>query len=152
MVEPMDHVLGRQPFVKIGQSKGAFQSIENYIWPLLFEWVGGTFHWITQYVLVVFIHWVALSKLWTTGAWGPFLESSETFRAHFPLHLQNEGVSRLETLQLFLFLFSLQHMKRSALQNKQVGGLRMAFRARKGFGTFEKRAPSQNWSLFWKAD
>ena len=32
-------------------------------------------------------------------------------------------------------------MKRPALQNKQVGVLRMAFRARKVFGTFEKRAP-----------
>ena len=32
-------------------------------------------------------------------------------------------------------------MKRPALQNKQAGVLRMAFRARKDFGTFEKRAP-----------
>ena len=32
-------------------------------------------------------------------------------------------------------------MKRSALQNKRVRVLRMAFRARKAFGTFEKRAP-----------
>ena len=31
-------------------------------------------------------------------------------------------------------------MKRLALQNKQVEALRMAFRARKVFGTFEKRA------------
>ena len=31
-------------------------------------------------------------------------------------------------------------MKRPALQNKQVGALRMAFRARKVFRTFEKRA------------
>ena len=32
-------------------------------------------------------------------------------------------------------------MKRPALQNKQVVLLRMAFRARKVLGTFEKRAP-----------
>ena len=32
-------------------------------------------------------------------------------------------------------------MKRSALQNERVVVLRMAFRARKVFGTFEKRAP-----------
>jgi len=32
-------------------------------------------------------------------------------------------------------------MKRLALQNKQVEALRMALRARKVFGTFEKRAP-----------
>ena len=32
-------------------------------------------------------------------------------------------------------------MKRPGLQNKQVVLLRMAFRARKVLGTFEKRAP-----------
>ena len=32
-------------------------------------------------------------------------------------------------------------MKRPALQNKRVGVLRMALRAWKVFGTFEKRAP-----------
>ena len=32
-------------------------------------------------------------------------------------------------------------MKRLALQIKRVGVLRMAFSARKVFGTFEKRAP-----------
>ena len=32
-------------------------------------------------------------------------------------------------------------MKRPGLQNKQVGVLRMAFRPRKVFRTFEKRAP-----------
>ena len=57
------------------------------------------------------------------------------------MYLQNEGVLRHETLQLFLFLFPLRHMKRPALQNKQAGVLRMTFRARKDFGTFEKRAP-----------
>ena len=57
------------------------------------------------------------------------------------MYLQNEGVLRHETLQLFLFLFPLRHMKRPALQNKQAGVLRMAFRARKDFGTFEKQAP-----------
>ena len=46
-------------------------------------------------------------------------------------------------MQLFLFLFPLQHMKRPALQNKQLGVLRMAFRARKVFGTLEKRATGE---------
>ena len=32
-------------------------------------------------------------------------------------------------------------MKRPALQNKRVGVLRMAFRARKVFGSFEKLTP-----------
>ena len=35
----------------------------------------------------------------------------------------------------------MQHMKRPALQNKRVGVLRMAFRACKVFGSFEKRTP-----------
>ena len=34
-------------------------------------------------------------------------------------------------------------MKRPALQNEQFVVLRMAFRARKVFGTFEKRAPGR---------
>ena len=50
-------------------------------------------------------------------------------------------VSQNETLQLFLFLFLLQHMKRPALQNRQVALLRMAFRARNVLGTFEKQGP-----------
>ena len=41
---------------------------------------------------------------------------------------------------IFIFI-PLQHIKRLALQNKQVVILRMAFRARKVLGTFEKRAP-----------
>ena len=45
-------------------------------------------------------------------------------------------------MQLFLFLFPLQHMKRPALQNKQVVLYRMAFWARKVLGTFVKRAPN----------
>ena len=35
-------------------------------------------------------------------------------------------------------------MKRPALQKKQVGALRMAFRARKVFETFEKRASGES--------
>ena len=45
-------------------------------------------------------------------------------------------------MQLFLFLFPLQRIKRPALQNKQVVVVRMAFRAPKVLGTFEKRAPA----------
>ena len=44
-------------------------------------------------------------------------------------------------MQLFLFLFPLERIKRRALQNKQVVVLRMAFRVRKVLGPFEKRAP-----------
>ena len=78
---------------------------------------------------------------------GPVSRKSRNFSGvfrvtQFSLYLQNEGVSRQETLQLFLFLFHLQHMKRPALQNKQVVLLRMAFSARKVLGTFEKRTPA----------
>ena len=45
-------------------------------------------------------------------------------------------------MQLFLFLIPLQHIKRPVLPNKQVVVLRMAFRARKVLGTFEKRRSS----------
>ena len=61
----------------------------------------------------------------------------------FSLFPQDECVSRRETLQLFQFLFILQHMKRPVLQNKRDGVLRMAFRVRKDFGTIEKRAPGE---------
>ena len=56
-----------------------------------------------------------------------FRNFSGVFRETFSLY-RNEGVSRRETLQLFLFLSPLQHMKRPALQNKQVVLSRMAFR------------------------
>ena len=77
-----------------------------------------------------------------TGSWGPFLESPETFRVtQFSLYLKNEGVLCHETLRYFNCLFPLQHMERPALWNKRVGVLRIAFRARKVFGSFEKRTP-----------
>ena len=43
-------------------------------------------------------------------------------------------------------------MKRPAFQNKQVGVLRMAFRARKVFGTFEKQAPRNKISREYTLD
>ena len=53
------------------------------------------------------------------------------------------GPSGRENLQLFLFsvLFPLQHMKRPAIQNKQVGVLQMGFWNRKVLRTFEKAGP-----------
>ena len=84
----------------------------------------------------------------TKDCWDPFLESPENFSGefrvtHFSLYLQNKDVSRHETLQLFLIVFPLQHIKTPALQNKRVAVLEMAFRARKVLGTFEKRAPAK---------
>ena len=49
---------------------------------------------------------------------------------------------------VILILFPLQHVKRPALQNKRVGVLRMAFRARNVLGTFEKRASGRFEILF----
>ena len=78
------------------------------------------------------------------GKQGPVSRKSRNFSGvfrvtQFSLYLQNEGVSRHETLQLFLFLFPLQHMKRPALQNKQVVVLRLAFRARNVSGLSRNR-------------
>ena len=42
--------------------------------------------------------------------------------------------------QSVCFLLPWKHVKRSAFQNKRLPVLQTAFRARKGFGTFEKRA------------
>ena len=42
-------------------------------------------------------------------------------------------------------------MKRPALQNKRVGVLRMAFRARKVFGSFERRTPGPMMAKEWQA-
>ena len=49
---------------------------------------------------------------------------------------------RLEARMLVILIFhSLKEMKRTAFWNQRIGGLRMAIRARKVLGTFEKRAP-----------
>jgi len=49
---------------------------------------------------------------------------------------------RLEARNLVILIFhSLQEMKRTAFQKQRIGGLRMAIRARKVLGCFEKRAP-----------
>ena len=84
---------------------------------------------------------------------GPVSQTSPNFSGVFrvtklSMYLQNEGVSRHETLQLSLFLFPLQNMKRPALQNKQVVSLQMAFRARKVLGTFEKQGPGASAKFF----
>ena len=85
--------------------------------------------------------WFGTRKCHRLHPWSPFLESPETFRAHFTWH-NSLCILRQEILQLFKFLFPLQRMKRSASRNKRGGVLRMAFRVRKVFGTFEKRAPA----------
>jgi len=95
---------------------------------------------------------ISVKRLLNNWALGPVSRKPRNFSGvfrvtQFSLYLQNEGVSRHETLQLFLFLFPLQQVKRSALQNKQVVILRMAYRARKVLGTFEKRAPGLDFDL-----
>ena len=67
----------------------------------------------------------------------------ETFRAHFgwhnSLYIFKTKAYRGTKLCSY-FNFCSQHMKRSALQNKRVRALRIAFWACKVFGIFEKRA------------
>ena len=60
---------------------------------------------------------------------GPFLESPETSRRH------NSRIFKTKVFPV-MKLCSYFNVKRPALQNKQVGVLRMAFRARKVFGSF----------------
>ena len=73
---------------------------------------------------------------------GPVSRKPRRFSGDIVL-LVSSKPRRLEarTLHLFSFLFPLQHMKRLTLQSKWVAVLRMAFRARKVFGTFQKQAP-----------
>lgn len=49
-------------------------------------------------------------------------------------------------------IFPIATYKKTSLQNKQVGVLRMAFPAGKVLGTFEKRVPGHYllYSTFWK--
>ena len=75
-----------------------------------------------------------------------FPDRPETFWAYFGCHnslcIFKAKASRSTKLcSYFNFLFPLQHMKRQALQDKRGAVSRMAFRARKVFGTFrQKRA------------
>ena len=77
---------------------------------------------------------------------GPVSQKSRNFTGHFrvsqlPLYLKNgEDLSR-QTSQSLFFLLPWKHFKRSAFQIKRLALSQMAFRARKVFGTFEKRPP-----------
>ena len=76
---------------------------------------------------------------------GPVSQKSRNFTGYlrvsqFGLYLKNgEDLSR-QTSQSFFFLSLWKYVKRSAFQNKRLTVSQMAFRARKVFGTFEKRA------------
>ena len=72
-------------------------------------------------------------------AWGLFLESPETFRAHFGWHNSLCIFKTKATLQLFLFLFPLQHMKRPASQNMQ--SFTNGFSGPKSFRDFRETGP-----------
>ena len=56
------------------------------------------------------------------------------------------GCLAARNFALILILFPLLQMKRLALQNEWVEVLRIALRAQKVFGTFEKRAPGARFS------
>lgn len=75
--------------------------------------------------------------------WGPFLESPQTFRAHFGGHnslcVFKTKASRDAKFCSYLIFIPFT-TKKPALLNKWIGVWRMAFRARKFFGTFEKWA------------
>jgi len=81
---------------------------------------------------------------------GSSSESPETFRVllewHNTLCIFKAKVSRGTKLCSYLNFYSLYNMKRPASQNKWVGVLWMAFRARKAFGT------SSTWSILYARD
>ena len=88
--------------------------------------------WATSY------SWSRVSAKPSYISWQPI--SLETYRAHFWLHnsLSQQGHLDVRNFVVISFNFlPLQHMKRPALQNKRVGVLGMAFRARKVSGSFE---------------
>ena len=58
----------------------------------------------------------------TNRLWGPFLESPETFWAHFGRH---NSLCIFKTKESRGTKLPLQHMKKLILQNKRVGVLRM---------------------------
>ena len=76
---------------------------------------------------------------------GPFLESPKTFRVtKFSLSSKRRcSVSR--NFAVILLFYSLYNRQKHQLYRiSVVGVLRMAFRARKVFGSFEKRTPGLN--------
>ena len=79
--------------------------------------------------------------------WGPFLESSELYGLFsgvaIPFVFQERiGFKSSNFRVIFLFVTSKTcYSKRSAFQIKRLAVSQMAFRVRKMFGTFEKRAP-----------
>ena len=82
---------------------------------------------------------------------GPFLESPETFRAHFGGH-NSVFIFKTKASRGTKFSFPLQHIKNPALQKNRVRVLQMDFRVRKVLGTFEKRAPGRGAGLLTVRD
>ena len=68
------------------------------------------------------------------------------------LQLRRGRLEARKFADILLFIpFTTKLMKRPALQNKRVAVLRMAFRARKVFETFEKRAPDSIVSTYLRS-
>ena len=72
---------------------------------------------------------------------GPILERPETFRMTILYVSSKRKCYVSQNFAVILIFIPLTTYKSPALQNKQVGVLRMAFRTRKVFGSFEKRTP-----------
>ena len=72
---------------------------------------------------------------------GPVLESTENFRATI-LFVSSKGrCSVLRNFAVIFIFIPFSRYEKTSLQNKRVGVLRIAFRVRKVFGSFEKRTP-----------
>ena len=75
----------------------------------------------------------------------------QNFPGLFQVHnfiriVKTKIVSRHEILQKFSPFESQNHSKKPAFKNKWIVFLKVAFRTRKVFATFDKRAPGPNWS------
>ena len=86
-----------------------------------------------------------------TGPWRAFFESPETFQADFG-HDNSHCILKTKTflsMKLY-YTFNISYLKdmliKKALENEWSIFLQMAFRVRKVFGVFEKRAPGVRFS------
>ena len=84
------------------------------------------------------IFWRSFLVVCNIEVWEDFTDLVRVSRVtKFPLYLKNEDVSRQQICSFMSWISS----KRLTFWNKWIAVLEMAFRARKVYGTFEKRAP-----------
>ena len=86
-----------------------------------------------QWELNICHNWPARTTISQIKLWEPVSQKSRNFSGHETLHLFYLFI------YIYIFLLPLKHMTRSALQNKRVGVLRMAFRDSRETGSCSGR-------------